>query len=92
MEKNVFPVPSVLKELERYVRVELSTDHAGPDDERNAQLEQKLAGVNTLPAYMILTPDGKVRQVRQDITESAAEFERFLKQGRTPVVAAAKPY
>jgi thiol:disulfide interchange protein len=85
MEKNVFPQSDVVKELEKYVRVELYTDRAQASDVHNQELEQKLAGVVTLPIYVIVTPEGKVQQIHQDRTQDAPEFARFLAAGRATI-------
>jgi thiol:disulfide interchange protein DsbD len=81
MEQNVFPLPDVARELDRFIRVELYTDRERPDDERNAQLMQQLTGVATLPVYAVVSPEGKVLKVLQD-RHSPADFIAFLKQAQ----------
>jgi thiol:disulfide interchange protein DsbD len=89
MENNMFPRPEITKELDQYVKVELYTDRDTPADNHNKDLEEKLTGVVTLPVYVALSPDGKVRKVFQGMTTSAPTFARFLVDGRAagPVTA-----
>jgi thiol:disulfide interchange protein len=77
MEQNVFPRPEVAAELKKFVLVELYTDRDRPEDHQNAQLLQKLAGVATLPTYVVISPDGRVRAVLQD-RRPPQVFLRFL--------------
>lgn len=86
MEQNVFPRQEVASELDNFVRVELFTDRDRTDDRHNAALLQQLTGVASLPVYVVLGPDGKVRKVLQD-RHSPAEFTAFLKEGRTILAA-----
>lgn len=79
MEKNMFPRGAVVKELERYVPVELYTDRGTPEDLANRELEQKLTGVITLPVYVIVSPEGKALEVFQGSTRDEAAFVAFLK-------------
>lgn len=51
MEVNVFPIPEVQKELERYVRVKLYIE-----ENDHAALQDRLIMVSTLPSYVVLEP------------------------------------
>lgn len=77
MEQNVFPRPEVAAELRKFVLVELYTDRDREEDRQNARLLQKLAGVATLPTYVVVGPDGRVRAVLQD-RRPPQVFLRFL--------------
>jgi thiol:disulfide interchange protein DsbD len=66
-EKNVFPLPRVKKEMEKYVRVQLYTDsvpdsrlsrsEADAQAKRNQQWQDNTFGDLTNPLYVILQPD-----------------------------------
>jgi len=83
MEQNMFVKPEIAEELNRYVKVELYTDRETPGDDKNKDLEEKLTGVVTLPVYVALTPDGKVRKQFQGLTRDSQTFLTFLRQGRS---------
>ncbi len=78
MEKNMFPLPEVKRALSKYVLVELYTDRERASDQRNQQLQVQLTGEVTLPAYVSVSPEGKVLQ-RTSTTRDPNEFVRFLK-------------
>jgi thiol:disulfide interchange protein len=84
MEKSVLPRPDVVKELGNFIPVELYTDRGTPEDEKNKQMEESLAGVVTLPLYMVVTPDGKVlTSFDKGFTRDPQEFVAFLKDANT---------
>jgi hypothetical protein len=83
MDRNMFPNPTVKKELENYVTVELYTDKQSQEDANNQALQQKLTGTVALPVYVCLTPDGEVKKKYESSTRDVNEFLGFLKSGRS---------
>ena len=79
MEKNVFPQPTVRKQLSKYVTVELYTDREISSDAQNKALQQQLTGVITLPEYVRLDPDGHKLGVFQGSTYDVQRFADWLK-------------
>jgi len=65
MEINVFPLPSVNERFKKFVLVRLYTDRGTKEDLHNQTLEDQLAKTNSLPAYVIVSPQGKVLKVHQ---------------------------
>lgn len=82
VEGEIFPRQEVMRELDKYIRVELYTDNGTPEDNRNQELEQKLTGVVTLPVYVIVSPDGQALRVQQGSNFDATQFAAFLRDGR----------
>jgi thiol:disulfide interchange protein DsbD len=80
MEDNVFPVPAVNGELQKFVRVRLYTDNR-TDGEKLQEYQEKTFGDVSLPLYGILTPDGTPIAKSVGISE-ATKFAEFLKSGR----------
>lgn len=80
MEEQVFPVPAVRSLIDRYIPVQLYTDRPRPDDRSNAKLEQDIARQETLPAYVIVSPDGKPLKVFSGYDPDPAHFQAFLQQ------------
>jgi len=81
MEKNMFPDPDVVHELNNYIKVELYTDKQSKEDEDNQALQQKLSGTVTLPVYLCVSPSGKVLNKFLSSTRDHKEFIRFLQLG-----------
>ncbi len=79
----MFPRKDVLSEVRNFIPVELYTDRPTKADEQNRDLEQRLAGVVTLPAYVIVSPEGKALRVFQGSTRDPIEFIDFLKSGHS---------
>lgn len=79
MEANVLTHPSVVRELEPFVPVELYTDRAQEEDRRNQQLQLKLVDSTAQPVYAAVSPDGKLLAAQQG-RSSVAEFARFVRQ------------
>ncbi len=65
IEENVFPKPEVERELGKFVLAKLFTDRSTPETDANQRLEQQMASVNTLPLYVVVSPDGKVLKIHQ---------------------------
>jgi thiol:disulfide interchange protein DsbD len=80
MEKNMFLQPEVVTEFKKFVLVELYTDRERPEDLANRKTEERLTGVDTLPAYVTLTPDGTKIGVFQGSTRDRSEFLSFLRR------------
>lgn len=78
MEKNVFPVPEVEKELNKFVLARLYTDKGTPESDANQNLELEMAKVTTLPLYVVVSPEGKVLKVHQQ-QPPLNDKEQFLK-------------
>ena len=78
MEQNMFTRPEVRKLIDGYVPVELYTDRAQAEDRFNAKLQVDLTKSESLPAYAIVSPDGKPLRVFQGSTRDPQEFIRFL--------------
>jgi thiol:disulfide interchange protein DsbD len=87
MEEQVFPVTSVRGLIDHYIPVQLYTDRPTPDDRSNAKLEQDLAHQETLPAYVLVSPDGKAMKVFSGYDPDPAHFQTFLQAGLTAPVA-----
>ncbi len=82
MEGEVFPKPEISRRINQFVPVELFTDNGTPENNRNAELRERLTKASTNPTYVILAPDGKVLKVFQGLALSDAEFIRFLDEGK----------
>jgi thiol:disulfide interchange protein len=81
MEQNMFPLPPVKKELDRFVLVELFTDRETPEDERNGQLQESRFMTVALPLYVILDPEGNELGQFPGLTRNRDEFVAFLQAG-----------
>jgi len=85
MEANIFPLPAIHTELEKYVRLQLYTDGEGKQYEDNQKYQKDQFGTVALPLYAILSPDGKKIATFPGMTRKPDEFLRFL---HTPFAAA----
>jgi thiol:disulfide interchange protein/cephalosporin-C deacetylase-like acetyl esterase len=83
IEENVFPRPEVEKELGKFVLARLYTDRGIPETDANQKLQVQMTSVNTLPIYVVVTPEGKVLKVHQQ-QPPLEDAEKLL--------AAIKPY
>jgi len=81
MEANIFTLPAVQSELEKFVRLQLYTDGAGKKYEENQQYQKDAFGTVALPLYVILDSEGRTLAMFPGITRKPDEFLRFL---RTP--------
>lgn len=79
MEINVFPIPEIQRELEKYVLVKLYIE-----EKDHADLQDRLIKVSTLPSYVVLEPgtDKLVEFVGYDAnpTTRVPGFLEFLKR------------
>ncbi|CAN5319020.1 cytochrome c biogenesis protein CcdA [soil metagenome] len=82
MEANMFPLPDVRAEMEKYVLVSLYTDGEGEIYERQQQMQQEMLGTVALPIYAIVSSDGKLISTFPGLTRNSAEFVDFLKKGQ----------
>lgn len=80
MEQNIFPVPAVRTELDRFELVQLFTDGQGPEYDKNRELQETKFGTVALPLYVVIDPkdEREVRRV-EGLTRSPDEFAGFLK-------------
>ncbi|HQR39456.1 MAG TPA: cytochrome c biogenesis protein CcdA [Blastocatellia bacterium] len=83
MEKNIFPVPEVRDELNRYQLVQLFTDGQGPEYDRNRALQEQRFNTVALPLYVVIDPkdDREVARV-EGLTRDPSEFVKFLRSSR----------
>jgi thiol:disulfide interchange protein len=84
MEANIFPLPAVHTELEKYVRLQLYTDGEGKQYEDNQKYQMDHFGTVALPLYAILSPDGKTLATFPGLTRRPEEFLRFLRAPFSP--------
>jgi thiol:disulfide interchange protein len=87
MEANIFTLPAVIGNLQKYVRVQLFTDGEGKEYEENQKYQKEKFGTVALPLYAILDAQGNRLSTFPGMTRNAAEFERFLSE---PLAAAAQ--
>ena len=81
MESSILTQDDVLKELDRFVLVELYVDGPGEDKKANAKLEVSLFQESSQPLYAILTPDGREVSRISGRTRGKDEFLKFLRDG-----------
>jgi thiol:disulfide interchange protein len=81
MESNMFTVPEVKRELERFVLAELFTDRETAEDERNGQLQAEKFETVALPLYAIVDPNGDTLAKFPGLTRDRQEFIEFLQRG-----------
>lgn len=80
MEANMFTVPEVRGEMERFVLVSLYTDGEGEVYEKQQEMEQRMFGTVALPFYGIVDSDGKIVAVFPGLTRNPVEFIDFLRK------------
>ncbi len=80
MEANMFTVPEVKAEMEKFVLVSLYTDGEGEIYERQQQMEQQMFGTVALPFYAIVDREGNIIATFPGLTRNSAEFVDFLKK------------
>jgi thiol:disulfide interchange protein len=83
MESNLFPLPAVRAELDKYVRLQLYTDGEGKQYEENQKYQKEQFGTVALPLYAILDRNGNKVATFPGMTRKSDEFLRFL---RSPFV------
>jgi thiol:disulfide interchange protein len=80
MESNIFPLPAVQAELEKYVRLQLFTDGEGQQYEENQEYQKEQFGTVALPLYVILDSHGKKIATFPGMTRKPEEFLAFLRK------------
>ena len=80
MEANMFPVPAVKNEMEKFVLVSLYTDGDGEIYERQQQFQEKTFQTVALPFYAIFDADGKPLATFPGLTRNSQEFIEFLQK------------
>ncbi len=78
MEANMFPLPAVRQELEKYVLVSLYTDGDGEIYYQQQQFQEKTFNTVALPFYAIFDADGKPTAAFPGLTRNPQEFIDFL--------------
>jgi hypothetical protein len=81
MEKNVLPLPEVVRELDKFIAVELYTDRPRAEDDSNQKLLVRLLNTSGLPDYVVLSPDEKLIKAIQG-SHSPEEMVAFLKSAQ----------
>jgi len=79
MKANMFTRPEIAAALERFVLLELYTDGADGDSQRNQRLQESRFGTVAIPFYAIVSPDEKVIATFAGLTRDASQFLRFLR-------------
>ena len=79
MEANMFVLPEVRAEMEKFVLVSLYTDGEGPVYERQQQFQQETFQTVALPFYAVLDADGTPIATFPGLTRDRQEFVDFLK-------------
>ena len=82
MEANMFPVPEVKRELEKFVLVSLYTDGEGEVYYKQQQFQEKTFKTVALPFYAIFEANGKPTAAFPGLTRSSSEFVDFLKESQ----------
>ena len=82
MEANMFPLPEVKAEMEKFILVSLYTDGDGEIYERQQQMEQDKLGTVALPYYAVFDADGQLIAAFPGLTRNAGEFIDFLKKAQ----------
>jgi len=80
MEANMFPVPEVKSEMEKYVLVGLYTDGDGEVYERQQQFQEATFQTVALPFYAIVNADGVPLATFPGLTRNPQEFIDFLQK------------
>lgn len=81
MEANMFVLPEVRAEMEKYVLVSLYTDGEGDVYERQQQFQQETFQTVALPFYAIFDSSGKPIATFPGLTRDKNEFVDFLGKG-----------
>ena len=78
MEANMFPIPEVRREMEKYVLVGLYTDGEGEIYYKQQQYQEKTFKTVALPFYAVLDANGKPLVTFPGLTRDKQEFIEFL--------------
>lgn len=82
MEANMFPVPAVRAEMEKFVLVSLYTDGDGEIYERQQQFQEGTFQTVALPFYAVFDASGRPVATFPGLTRDVNEFLGFLKAAR----------
>ena len=82
MEANMFVLPEVRAEMEKFVLVSLYTDGEGEVYERQQQFQQDTFQTVALPFYAVFDVDGKPISTFPGLTRNSQEFIEFLRGAR----------
>ena len=80
MEANMFPLPAVKAELEKFVRVKLFTDGEGEPYEGFQRMQELRFGTVALPLYAIVSPNDEIIARFEGLTRNEGEFVAFLQK------------
>jgi thiol:disulfide interchange protein DsbD len=78
MEANMFVIPEVRTEMEKFVLVSLYTDGVGDVYERQQQFQEETFQTVALPFYAVFDADGKPISTFPGLTRDSSEFIKFL--------------
>lgn len=82
MEANLFVLPEVRAEMEKFVLVSLYTDGEGEVYERQQQFQQDTFQTVALPFYAVFDADGQPVAIFPGLTRDSKEFVDFLKKAQ----------
>ena len=82
MEANMFVLPEVRAEMEKFVLVSLYTDGDGEVYERQQQFQQDTFQTVALPFYAVFDADGKPIATFPGLSRDKNEFLDFLKKAK----------
>lgn len=82
MEANMFVLPEVRQEMEKYVLVSLYTDGEGEVYERQQQFQQDTFQTVALPFYAVFDSNGKPYATFPGLTRDRDEFVDFLRKSQ----------
>ena len=82
MEANIFILPEVQAEMNKFVLSALYTDGEGEVYERQQQLEQEKFGTVALPFYAVVDGDGNTIATFPGLTRDPQVFVDFLKKAQ----------
>ena len=84
MEANMFILPEVRAEMDKFVLVSLYTDGEGEVYERQQQFQQDNFQTVALPFYAVFDAEGKPVATFPGLSRDSKEFIDFLKKAQTP--------
>jgi len=84
MEANMFVLPEVRTEMEKFVLVSLYTDGEGEVYERQQQFQQDNFQTVALPFYAVFNADGKPVATFPGLSRDSKEFIEFLQKAQAP--------
>ena len=82
MEANIFILPEVQAEMNKFVLSALYTDGEGEVYERQQSMEQEKFGTVALPFYAVVDPEGNTIATFPGLTRDSQAFVDFLKKAQ----------